>query len=47
MQQAKYAVPYLIWANYDIDCGRAASVTSINYLSSWLLDIVYSDLTDF
>lgn len=46
-QQAKYAVPYLIWANYDIDCDRAASVTSINYLSSWLLDIVDADLTDF
>ena len=46
-QQAKYAVPYLIWANYDIDCDRATSVTSINYLSSWLLDIVDSDLTDF
>ncbi|MGM9635773.1 MAG: LTA synthase family protein [Candidatus Avispirillum sp.] len=46
-QQAKYAVPYLIWANYDIDCDRAASITSINYLSSWLLDIVDSDLTDF
>lgn len=46
-QQAKYAVPYLIWANYDIDCDRAASITSINYLSSWLLDIVDADLTDF
>ena len=46
-QQAKYTVPYLIWANYDIDCDRATSVTSINYLSSWLLDIVDSDLTDF
>lgn len=46
-QQAKYTVPYFIWANYDIECERATSVTSINYLSSWLLEIVDADLTDF
>ena len=46
-QMAKYVVPYVIWANYDIDCDRATPVTSINFLSSWLLDIVDADMTDF
>ena len=46
-QQAKYAVPYFIWANYDISCDRATPLTSINYLSSWLLDIIGADKTEF
>lgn len=46
-QLAQYVVPYVIWANYDIDCDRATPLTSINFLSSWLLDIVDADLTDF
>lgn len=46
-QMAKYVVPYFIWANYDIDCDRATPFTSINFLSSWLLDIIDADMTDF
>lgn len=39
-QLSKYAVPYVFWANYDIDCERATELTSINFLSSWLRDMV-------
>lgn len=46
-QQAKYVVPYLFWANYPISCDRATPLTSINYLSSWLLDMVDVGGTDF
>lgn len=46
-QLAKYVVPYIYWANYDIDCDRATALTSINFLSSWLLDIVGIDGTQF
>lgn len=46
-QQAKYIVPYLIWGNYPIECERATPLTSFNYLSSWLLDMVDVGDTDF
>lgn len=46
-QLAKYAVPYVFWANYDIECERATSLTSINFLSSWLRDMVDIPETDF
>ena len=46
-QQAKYVVPYLFWANYPIECERATPLTSINYLSSWLLDMTGVGGTDF
>ncbi|MEG1790507.1 MAG: LTA synthase family protein [Oscillospiraceae bacterium] len=35
--QRKYLTPFFIWANYDID-ERDAGVTSMNYLSSLLMD---------
>lgn len=47
MQQAKYVVPYLFWANYPIECERATPLTSINYLSSWLLDMTGVGGTQF
>jgi len=46
-QEAKYVVPYVFWANYDIDCERATSFTSINFLSSWLRDMVDIPETPF
>ncbi len=46
-QQAKYVVPYLFWANHPISCERATPFTSINYLSSWLLDMTGVGGTDF
>lgn len=46
-QQGKYIVPYVFWANYDINCERATSLTSINFLSSWLRDMVDIPETSF
>ncbi len=46
-QLSKYAVPYVFWANYDIECERATELTSINFLSSWLRDMVDIPETDF
>lgn len=37
--QAKYAVPYLYWGNFDFETDLGPA-TSINYLSSEMLDIV-------
>ncbi|MBR6676682.1 MAG: LTA synthase family protein [Clostridia bacterium] len=48
-QLSKYVVPYVFWANYDIDIDRkvagtdssvGTTLTSINFLSSWLRDMV-------
>lgn len=36
--QAKYVIPYLYWGNFDFDA-EITPLTSINYLSSYLLDI--------
>ena len=46
-QQAKYVVPYFIWANYDIDTERETELTSINFLSTYLRDLVDIPETDF
>lgn len=46
-QLSKYAVPYVFWANYDIECERATELTSINFLSSWLRDLVDIPETQF
>lgn len=37
-QQKKYTVPYLIWANYDIDEKINTETVSANYLSSMMLE---------
>ena len=37
-QQKRYAVPFFIWANYDIEEEQVAC-TSLNYLSSYVYDI--------
>lgn len=34
-----YKVPYLIWANYDLNANAAPDEVSINYLSSVLFDV--------
>lgn len=36
-REKRYAVPYVIWANFDID-GEGPALTSVNYLSSLLLE---------
>jgi hypothetical protein len=46
-QLAKYVVPYFFWANYDIECERATELTSINFLSSFLRDMVDIPETKF
>lgn len=46
-QLSKYVVPYVFWANYDIDVERATPLTSINFLSSWLRDLVDVPETEF
>lgn len=55
-QLSKYVVPYVFWANYDIDIDRKVSttntdiettLTSINFLSSWLRDLVDIPETKF
>ena len=37
-QKARYQVPYLIWANYDIEEGREQN-TSLNYLGAKVLEL--------
>lgn len=39
LKALKYTVPFIIWANYDIE-QKEIPVTSANYLSSYLMDIV-------
>ena len=47
-QLTKYVVPYVFWANYDLGDNREhTSLTSINFLSSWLLDMVDVPETKF
>lgn len=40
-----YAVPYLIWANYDIE--EEEKDMSANYLSSYLLKVLGADMTGY
>ena len=43
---AKYVVPYVFWANYDLDAAAGdrlpdtRELTSLNFLSTWLLEIL-------
>ncbi|MBE6588316.1 MAG: LTA synthase family protein [Ruminococcaceae bacterium] len=46
-QLSKYVVPYFFWANYDIECEKETELTSINFLSSWLRDMVDIPETKF
>ncbi len=45
-QQKQYEVPYILWANYDIDEAEG-DVTSANYLGVKLLQTAGIPLTDF
>ena len=38
-RMADYVVPYVFYANFDIDVEESTEFTSLNFLSSWLLDI--------
>ncbi len=44
--QAKYVIPYLYWGNFDFET-EFAGVTSINYLSSHMLEIAGLNKTRF
>ena len=44
--QAKYVVPYLYWGNFDFET-EFNQITSINYLSSHMLEIAGLDKTRF
>ncbi len=45
-RQAKYAVPYLIWANFDFEDDQD-QVTSLNYLSGRMLQIAGIQMTPY
>lgn len=42
----RYAVPFLIWTNYDIE-GKKIEKTSMNYLQTLLMETIDSELTGF
>ncbi|MBQ8383262.1 MAG: sulfatase-like hydrolase/transferase [Clostridia bacterium] len=44
--QAKYVIPYLYWGNFDFEA-ELGDLTSINYLSSHMLDIAGIEKTRF
>ncbi len=46
LNQAKYAVPYLIWANFDFESDDS-EITSLNYLSGKALDIAGIEKTEY
>lgn len=41
-----YSTPYVIWANYDIEEKQNENM-SVNYLSSYLLNLIGADLTGY
>ena len=43
---AQYVIPYMYWSNSDIDC-NVKEVTSLNFLSGYLLDMAGVEKTDF
>lgn len=45
-EQKRHLTPFIIWANYDID-EKFIDKLSVNYLSSYLLDIAGVELTDY
>ena len=42
----RYAVPFVIWANYDID-KKTIEKTSMNYLQTILMETIDGELTGF
>ena len=42
----RYEVPFLIWANYDID-KKTVEKTSMNYLQTILMETIDGELTGF
>ena len=45
-EQNRHLTPFIIWANYDIE-EKFIDKLSVNYLSSYLLDIAGVELTDY
>ncbi|MBR5473037.1 MAG: hypothetical protein IKU82_03515, partial [Clostridia bacterium] len=45
-EQKRYTTPFFIWANYDIE-EKQIDKLSVNYLSSYLLDVADVKLTDY
>ena len=46
MMRHRYAIPFVIWANYDIG-GQKVEQTSMNYLQTRLMEMTGSELTGF
>ena len=46
LNQAKYAVPYMIWANFEFE-DDSTEITSINYLSGKMFDIAGLEKTEY
>lgn len=46
LNQAKYAVPYLIWANFEFESDESV-ITSLNYLAGKTLDIAGIEKTEY
>ncbi len=45
-EQRRHLTPFIIWANYDID-EKFIDKLSVNYLSSYVLDVAGVELTDY
>lgn len=45
-QEKKYIVPYILWANYNIEEKDIGDI-SVNYLGAYLLDIIGIDMPDY
>ena len=46
MMRHRYAIPFMIWANYDIG-GQKVEQTSMNYLQTLLMETTGNELTGF
>ena len=46
MMKHRYAIPFVIWANYDIE-KKMVEQTSMNYLQTIMLETIGSELTGF
>ncbi|MGM9680019.1 MAG: LTA synthase family protein [Eubacteriales bacterium] len=44
--QARYTVPYLIWANFEFE-DEQSEITSLNYLSGKMMEIADIEMTDY
>ncbi|MGM9637867.1 MAG: LTA synthase family protein [Eubacteriales bacterium] len=44
--QSRYAIPYLIWANFDFE-DEQSEITSLNYLSGKMLEIADIEMTEY